>query len=125
MTALADPAPSPEFDLLTGEAYIRYRAGLDDTQRHDLELYEHLSTHLRRMRVLYLAYLDLDIGLLPDDVTIEDHTQADTDGLVFTSGRRMRLTRDGFAQLWQWKAAIEPHIRKPQFQALWRRVMGW
>lgn len=104
---------------------MRYRESLDDTQRHELELYEHLSRHLRRMRVLYLAYLDLDTGLLPDDVTADDRTQGETDGLVFHSGSRLRLTRDGFTELWQWKATIEPHIRKPQFQALWRRVMGW
>lgn len=125
MTTMADSAPSPEFDLMTGEAYLRYREGLGETRRHELDLYESLSKHLRRMRVLYLAYLDLDKGLLPDDVTGEDRTQAEADGLVFLSGRRLRLTRDGFAELWQWKASIEPHIRKPQFQALWRRVMGW
>lgn len=122
MTAMTPP--NPEYDLLTADAYRRYRAALNETQRRDLDLYEQLSTRLPTLRVLYLAYLDLDTALLDEDSAL-DRADAQGEGLVFITGHRVRLTRDGLVMLWDWKNAIAPHLRKPAFQALWKRVHGW
>lgn len=121
----AESTPDTGYDVLTAEAYTRYREGLDDTVRLELDLYEKLASNVRTMRVLYLAMLNLDKGLLPADVGADELARAKTNGLVYLSGRRLRATRDGFTLLWQWKTEIEPHIRKTPFQGLWRQVLGW
>lgn len=123
---MATESPSDtEFDVLTAEAYTRYRDGLSETMRLELDLYTRLSRDLRLMRVLYLGVLDIETGLLPTDVPAGDVTDAQARGLLYESGRRLRVTRDGFAVFWAWKTEIEPHIRKTPFQGLWRQVLGW
>jgi hypothetical protein len=120
----AQPAPA-EYELLTSEAYARYRNALGEAQRRDLDLYEKLSQRPGIMRQLYLAYLDLDTTGLPDHNDTADRADALEEGLLFRTAGRIRITYDGLHMLWQWKTAIEPHLRKPMFQTLFRQVCGW
>lgn len=126
MNAAENPI-SPEIVLLTGRAYRRYYELLPEELRSDLDLVQRLGTDRRLMRVLYLSALDLDPRHVDSwaGVTEADRADAHDKGLIVTTGHHTRLTREGFTAWWQWQYEIVPHLHKPWFHALWKRVCGW
>lgn len=113
------------FDLLTAEAYRQYRDTLTESERHALDLFQKLSADKWLMRVLYMAYMNVEATDVDGRDVAADRAEAREQGLIFTTRRRTRLSRDGFALFWAWKSEITPHLRQPAFQELWREVCGW
>lgn len=126
MTA-PDTPTSGDVDLLTGQAYRHYRDALPDVLRTDLDLVQRLAERAPLMRVLYLAALDLEPRHVDTwaGVTDEARAEAHAHGLVYETGAHTRLTRDGFHTWWRWQYDITPHLHKPWFRDLWKRVCGW
>lgn len=126
MTA-AETMVNAEYELLTGQAYRRYRDSLPEQLRADLDLIERLAGNKTLMRVLYLAALDLDPRHVDSwaEITPADRADAKDRGLIYATGHRMRLTREGFAMWWQWQYELTPHLHKPWFRDLWKQVCGW
>ncbi|ONI87351.1 hypothetical protein ALI22I_23300 [Saccharothrix sp. ALI-22-I] len=120
----AGPATAT-MSLAASQAYRRYRETLPESQRLALDLFEELSVDKYLMRVLYLAWMDLEAAELPGRDGTADRSELRRRGWIFTSHGRTRLTDDGFRAWWRWKVAITPHLRKPAFQELWREVAGW